>query len=134
MERIWNWLRGFDLHDERQQAREAELSELTLRLAVAGYEAYSNSLVGNPAPRVQRYYERASHPQVGDLVLEISRGFHGRWDRDRFGELVHIGQEHGDTVYRVARWPEDEDGVWVTNWFNASFIAIPRKPGAFVET
>jgi hypothetical protein len=44
-----------------------------LRLvAVLGYNLYSATLVGNPAPFVERLSRRIRDPQPGDLVLEVS--------------------------------------------------------------
>jgi hypothetical protein len=41
-------------------------------IAINTYVAYSNSLVGNPAPAVRAVYERKRNPQPGDIVMETS--------------------------------------------------------------
>jgi hypothetical protein len=43
--------------------------ELAVALGAAGYAAYRNCLVGNPAPMVRCYFDRASNPRPGDLVV-----------------------------------------------------------------
>jgi hypothetical protein len=57
-------------------------------LAVAGFQAYSNSLVGNPAPEVRAYFERAHNPQVGDLVVETSTIWMPNWSGAALGWLL----------------------------------------------
>lgn len=39
-----------------------------------GHHLRSATLVGNPAPRVQRMYARITNPQPGDFVVEETRG------------------------------------------------------------
>jgi hypothetical protein len=41
-------------------------------IAVNGYAAYRNTLVGNPAPAVRSAFERMTHPVPGDLVIETT--------------------------------------------------------------
>lgn len=78
------------------------------------------TLVGNPAPVVQRMYERISHPQPGDLVIEESTFY--RPDPDvrlrSFGVLLLHRDEWWQTddewqaaVEEERRWYEEHDAL-----------------------
>jgi hypothetical protein len=112
------------------------------------------SLVGNPAPVVQRIYERIKNPQPGDLVVESSTGVRTR-DLDTrtkaFGILIEHRNEWWETdaeweaQKRAEGWDDDEDRrvdhAWyiqygndpgdVCRWVNCDFLAIPIDPKAF---
>lgn len=120
-------------------------------LAVAGYQAYSMSLVGNPAPSVRRYYERVTEPRPGDLVLEITTFGRDPWAAAGLGELLEVTEEpimsedehhamiregnyfkHPDEKYDAVPIervqyiePLDPDLPRRFRWVNAEFIALP---------
>lgn len=105
------------------------------------------TLVGNPAPVVQRMYDRLSEPQPGDLVVEQT----SQWRKDpdnrlkAFGRLVLRRREWWTTDEEwEARKAEDEDEgltdadrstdeAWyiqygpdhICRWTNCSFRVIP---------
>jgi hypothetical protein len=59
-------------------------------IALNGYMAWSNTLVGNQAPAIAEQFKRSNEPQVGDLVLETSTAF--RWMRhENVGPGVALG-------------------------------------------
>ena len=110
-------------------------------LGAAGLAAYRMTLVGNAAPIVSAYFERASRPEVGDLVVES--GTFARHEREgKAHETVGFLVEHGeDTYYDDAEgpWSADErrgtEEYWLirpfaggdpVRWTNAEFISIPR--------
>jgi hypothetical protein len=47
-------------------------SELLRLLALNAYQSYSNTLVGNAAPRIKELFQELREPKEGDLVLEVS--------------------------------------------------------------
>lgn len=47
-------------------------SQLLRMVAINAYAAWTNTLVGNPAPAVKEQFERTTNPQPGDVVLETS--------------------------------------------------------------
>ncbi len=85
------------------------------------YAAWSSALAN--ASRNPSRYERLANPQMGDLVLEVTRGVivlvRDQWD------------EHGRALgwMRPAENPGDDctlialDGT-VTNWSNSKFVAV----------
>lgn len=113
---------------------------------------HSATLVGNPAPVVQRMYERMTHPQVGDLVLETStfyRTYAPCYDAPSYGILLAVRDEWAQTdeeyakdlaenlngeqdgwrgieynVHYVQYGPKPAD---VYRWHNATFIMIPTE-------
>lgn len=115
------------------------------------------SLVGNPAPVVQRIYERIKNPQLGDLVVEASTGVRTR-DLDTRTKAFGILIEHRDEWWETdAEWEalRAEDGglteedrmvdhAWyvqygndpgdVCRWVNCDFLAIPTDPREFDYT
>jgi hypothetical protein len=112
------------------------------------------SLVGNPAPVVQRIYERIKNPQAGDLVVEWSMSVRAR-DLDTrmkaFGVLIEHRNEWWETddEWQALKAEDgfltDEermvDHAWyvqygndpgdVYRWVNCDFLAIPTDPKAF---
>lgn len=118
---------------------------LAVQVGVAGIVAWRNTLVGGGAPVVRAYFERASHPRPGDLVVETSSfGLRIRDDREPHvcvGTLLREvdevltydseeGDEGGDPETYVERavyiqplaYPEGHE----FRWTNADFAAIPR--------
>lgn len=57
-------------------------SQLRRLVGINGYMAYSNTLVGNPAPAIREQYLRTTNPVPGDLVLETSTYRHWAWQED----------------------------------------------------
>jgi hypothetical protein len=97
-----------------------EINESLYRLiAVAGYAAYNNTLVGNPAPVVIDYNRRARMPQIGDLALEVSTIWRKPWPTAALGELVGF---EGDAALINPLDPQQDRP---TRWVNCDFIAIP---------
>jgi hypothetical protein len=99
-------------------------------LAASAYQAYSNALVGNPAPKISAYFERADNPQIGDFVLEISAL--NTDARKRLGKLLSITDElypdwEGDEPVPTRKvWTIEllTDGAQM-RWENCKFIALP---------
>ena len=61
------------------------------QLAILGHSLYKVTLVGNPAPFVERLGARMRAPRPGDLVVEIStiyRLLRGQWDTAALGYLL----------------------------------------------
>ncbi len=111
------------------------------------------TLVGNPAPVVQRMYDRLSAPQPGDLVVEQTSS----WRKDPenrlkgFGRLVLRRREWWTTDEEwEARKADDEDEdltdadrrtdeAWyvqygpdhICRWTNCSFKVIPADIASF---
>lgn len=112
-------------------------------LANSAYWAYKNTLWSKPEQSAAEYFERVSHPVIGDMVLEITN-----WNADildRIGLLVSAEQEpppHMDEAsyhpedWNDRPWPPYLEKVWriITldgrdfYWTNAHFIAIPGSP------
>jgi hypothetical protein len=125
------------------QPRPSADFDLWRLIAIGAYTAYSNSLVGNPAPKVREYFERVSHPQVGDVVLEMSTVW--RWaahaveaPRKQYPELGVLlrvteepfpaaeGEEPDPTVTETVHYIQPLDGsVPEYRWTNARFIQVP---------
>jgi hypothetical protein len=110
-----------------------DINNLLKLVAAAAYAAYSNTLCGNPSPNQEAYYKRMSNPEVGDLVLEISR-LRGPKVIDSIGRLISITNEP------FPDWEDDEPvpkrDVWTIKtlddrefrWENCNFIVIPEDP------
>lgn len=120
-----------------------EQARLFRLLAVNAYHAYSHTLVGNAAPKVQAAYERMTHPMPGDVVLETSTIW--TWakhvDEEPMKQCPYLG-----VLLRTAREPyprdpeEQSEEVVATElvyyirpidgsvpeyrWTNANFIAL----------
>lgn len=94
---------------------------------VNAYHAYHNTLVGNPAPMVNRMLERMKNPSPGDLVLELTTFRMYPRRQGQLGRLEKIEYEkpkdelNPDNVYYIRR-PNGE----VVRWRNADVIAIPE--------
>lgn len=119
-------------------------------IACAGYAAYRNAMVGNPAPRVADYLARVDNPQPGDLVLEVTTIHRVPWKHAGLGWLLRIARE---PVWTPETWAEEEGDrpysecptqkVWYIDpldpnvketpyrWEDAEFVTIPneRVPG-----
>lgn len=106
------------------------------QLEVAAYSHYLATLVGNPAPIVERIGQRLKHPEVGDLVLEVSTIYDASRVGTRLGRLDRIAQE---PVCSAEEWqagggsaPVPRETIWYLTllngdeyrWRNADFIAV----------
>lgn len=104
-------------------------------------------LVGEPAPKVARMYERIREPQIGDLVIETTTM--NRRDQDArvkgFGVLLERREEwwESDEDWSAAKAEDGSltdadratDDAWyiqygpepadVCRWTNCSFITVP---------
>jgi hypothetical protein len=91
------------------------------------YAAYRNCLVGKPAPRVYREYERRNNPQPGDLVMEISTR-----RRDGLGTLRSIDEEPimGRVEYCEA-WLEGN--YWGASHETDTYADLPTERVFYVE-
>lgn len=111
------------------------------------------TLVGNPAPVVQRMSARLRNPRPGDLVIETSNAQAMRFPgwRRGFGYLVDKRREWWDTDDEYARLlsegdydandPRPVDTAWyvqygpapvdVCRWTNCSFMVIPIDEDTF---
>lgn len=99
--------------------------ELIWLLAHSILAIHSACLVGNPAPKVKEMYERMSHPQPGDVVLETGTCWRADWPERALGRLIRIerGPNEFEDTYVVASMYFADRAI--TNWQNASFIALP---------
>lgn len=112
------------------------------------------TMVGHPAPIVQRMCERIRDPQIGDLVVESHMATRHRADLDTRTKAVGYLLEHRtewactdaewadaiaedpgladqrvtDEAWYVQYGPAPED---VCRWTNCSFLAVPVDPRAF---
>ena len=126
-------------------------------LAVAGYQAYNNSLVGSPAPAVAAYGCRVRNPQIGDLVVETSTIWMDDWNPAALGwllddlyEPVETEEEHEAMLAGGDYWkvegesydavpseriyyidPLDPDAPSPFRWHDADFISLPQEPNAW---
>jgi hypothetical protein len=104
--------------DERQ-------CEMVWLLAHSMLAIHDACLVGNPAPRVAAMYERMTHPQPGDVVLETGTCWRPDWPERALGRLIRI--EPGANQFEDAYVVESmyyADGA-ITTWQNCHFIALP---------
>ncbi len=145
-----DWLLSLDL---RAVAHRDALRAMAHHLHVA-------CLVGNPAPNVQRMYERISRPQIDDLVVESS-SFYRRRSLDDAAWLDHRTKAFGILLeHRREWWQIDEDwqreitedpdlagdgrmtdhawyiqygqaAVDVCRWTNCDFIMVPMDSNEF---
>lgn len=101
---------------------EDEMVELRYVLMDLGRELFRSTLMSQ-APLAIHRFERMSHPQVGDYVVEMSRGRLKRAEDAyrEFGRVLTVGAILGDG-YRIQYGPALED---VVTWENCSFVAIP---------
>lgn len=106
------------------------------------YKTWRSVLVGNPAPSVLETYTRMTKPQVGDLVVELTRRGSPGSSLHGFGYLIEdrVEWQHTDE-----QWAAEEQEAWgderpteqaayvqygptmidVVRWTNAMFIAVP---------
>jgi len=102
-------------------------------VAASSYVAWTNVLCGTQNKAQDKYFERMSSPEVGDLVLETTT--HGRVKAiDRIGRLLSV------TTEPYPDWEDDEPAptrdIWTIEtfdgrdfkWENCSFIVIPETP------
>lgn len=120
-----------------------EVIDKLLTMCIAcGYQAYRNSLVGNPCPAVRDYFQRVTSPRPGDMVLEITN--RSAPPLDRVGRLISVGMENpppevlSEEDYDEEEWgrpyPPYQEKVWRIRtldgrefrWWNADFIVIPE--------
>lgn len=124
-------------------------------LTLLAHELHNAVLVGNPAPKVRRIYERISDPQVGDFVYESTTlrrddsevwvrgsGFltaitdeplctDEQWEQYKREEpyLTDEDRDYGtERVWYVRYGPSEQD---VCRWVNASFLVVPMNPDMF---
>lgn len=132
-----------DMADAVQYLRDHFVAERLIE--TLAYNLYLATLVGDPAPRVKRLYDRVRAPIVGDLVLEVSTIHDEARVGTRLGRLVRIAQEPVGTAEEWGDEPIPNEPVWYLEltdgrgygWKNASFIAVPttidRHDGPFVS-
>lgn len=106
------------------------------------YSLYLATLVGDPAPRIKELHQTLTHPQPGDLVLEISSIYDARPERagTRLGRLESFGYEPMWTPEEWAEMGEESSAAiprekvyYITladgreyRWHNAAFIVVPQ--------
>lgn len=116
----------------------------------------SATLVGNPAPLVADMYQRITHPQIGDLVVETAALYRWRKPDDRLKSLGYLLEHRTEWCHTDAEWaaavaegPWDEednrptDHAWyvqyapnpeaVCRWVNCSFLVLPITIDSFDE-
>jgi hypothetical protein len=129
------------------QAHRDALIALTRHLHTA-------TLVGNPAPVVQRMCERIYSPQPGDLVVESSAGMHSADPKRRATALGYLVEKRREWWHTDEEWEQykTEDGfvtdddrmvdtAWyiqygpnpgdIFRWVNCSFLVVPVDPDEF---
>lgn len=126
---VRDWLRGFARHLQRA------------------------TLVGDPAPVVARMFDRITHPQPGDLVVESSTLYRPFDDTVIKGvgflvlerrEWWQTDEEYQADIAADAQYADEErttDHAWyiqygphavdICRWTNCSFVVLPRPDEQF---
>lgn len=148
---------GLDRDDLLLSLDEAALTHRDALIAMVRH-LQTATMVGNPAPVVERMNERIRTPQPGDLVVEASRGLYARDPETRYkalGILLEKRREwwHTDEEWEAQRAEEvaagfepDErptDTAWyvqygpnagaICRWTNCSFVTLPINVASFSE-
>lgn len=132
--------------DERATAHRDALAAMATHLHTA-------CLVGNPAPVVQRMYDRMRDPQPGDLVVETSTRHATDLEtrHKRLGILIEHREEWWETDQEWEAYKAEDgtltdadrrtDHAWyvqygqgpdfVCRWVNCEFIALPIGQDTF---
>lgn len=119
--------------------------EMAILVGEAALAAYRNTLVGAAAPVVNAYFERASKPVVGDLVVETSSfGIRRRDDKEPeqcVGFLTKRETESWETHDEEVGTQRGTEEAWYITllsdperelrWTNATFIAVPHEHGQY---
>ena len=100
-------------------------------LAASAYCAYRNARGDTQEGR--DYLERCTHPELGDLVLEVSSLGMGR-TLQRIGYLISVEKEPFEDWDDIGGGPAPTRDVWTidaldgerSRWENCRFIVIPK--------
>lgn len=120
----------------------ASAGEFAGHLAATAWALYDACLVGNATPSVAARFEWLTHPEPGNLVLEISRRLSS--PGDALGRLLFIAgirpqtdeewvEAEADGRWRLSYRHDDPywyidplDGSQRTAWTNCTFIRVPE--------
>lgn len=141
-----------DMYTDRPPKRlDEKLVQAAVTIASAGLAAYWNVAFGGRTPANDNYYQRATNPRPGDLVVERSsfaiRVARDQWPEICLGTLFETKSEwvlyemskedkvgldpdelgHRDTATYIQLWVSPAPAE-LTRWTNCDFIAIPRTP------
>lgn len=118
-------------------------AEKTTAIIVLAEALYSATLVGDPAPIIQRL--RAwmdAPPQIGNFVVEMSTKHRGP-SAQRVGTVNEIrhSRRHNDTIVEILMVDapcgnndcSDRKCIHRPRWSNASFVRIPATPAELAE-
>lgn len=124
-------------------------------LIVMAHHLRDATMVGNPAPAVERVGNRLRTPLVGDLVVEVTAFYRHRRDPDTalkgFGYLVERRREWWTTDEEWEREKAEDGGLddsdrstdeaWyiqygpepvdICRWTNCEFYVVPIDPDEF---
>lgn len=100
-------------------------------LEKTAYDLWRATLICSSTPTGEQLFERMSHPQIGDMVLETTTIHRIKKNRRGFGKLVAI--ERSEVFYGVKYTVQTPDGN-LCDWTNAHFIAIPCGTFDFYPT
>lgn len=118
--------------DDLLSIEEEAVPRRSLTVDIAG-ALYTAILVGSPAPKVAKMYDRATKPQPGDLVMEVGAPYEADDSIKKvhgFGFLIESRRERvlvdeewfPETAWYVQYGPSPDD---ICRWVDARFIAIP---------
>jgi hypothetical protein len=118
------------------------------------FHLHTATLVGDPAPVVQRMYQRITHPQPGDVVVVQDSRYMGEdscikgfgillaerrewwttdeeWEREKSEDYgATDGERMTDYAWYVQYGPNAQD---VCRWVNCSLLAVPIPGERFPE-
>lgn len=116
------------------------------RMVTMALLLHKATLVGNPAPAVQRMHERMYRPEPGDLVVETTTAWRPGNEVRGFGILLGHRREWCSTdeewAVSLAEEPGDDermaDHYWyvqygpgerdIARWEDCAFVAMPDDP------
>lgn len=97
----------------------SEKLELVHLLMTNAKLLYDSCMVFNPAPVVERRYERLINPVVGDLVIEMSAQF--KWETEPLDCIGRLVERSGGV------WTIETFDKRIVHWDNCQFIVVPDR-------
>lgn len=116
-------IQGVDRADDLLSLEDSALAHRDALTTVA-FHLHGAMLVGNPAPKVRGMWERVREPQIGDFVVEVTRGHYSKdpdLRRKAFGVLLATREEYTTTDAQwaelIAEYPEEDERLTDTAWY-----------------